>query len=242
MTDSKDFYEDDKILRDYLEFRYHPESPNESLEKPAFLELLGDIKNKSILDLGCGDAKFGSELLEKGCATYLGVEPSSKMLEYARKNLANTKCEVEQATIETWSYPAEQFDMVVSRLALHYVENLDEAFQNIYKTLKPGGRFVFSTLHPVITSFDTPREKGEVRTNWIVNEYFKQSSRQVKLRNNYVAQYHRTLENIFISLQNAGFVFEGLREGSPKAEYFTDAELLERRLRIPLFLIISARK
>jgi SAM-dependent methyltransferase len=242
MTDSKDFYEDDKILRDYLESRNSPESPNESLEKPAFLELLGDVQNKGILDLGCGEARFGSELLEKGCASYLGVEPSSKMLEYARKNLANTKGSIEQATIETWSYPAEQFDLVVSRLALHYVEDLDAAFHNAYKTLKPDGRFVFSTLHPVITSFDTPREKGEVRTNWIVDEYFKQSSRQVRLRSDYVTQHHRTLESMFMSLQNAGFVFEGLREGRPHPKNFQDEELLERRMRIPLFLVISTRK
>jgi SAM-dependent methyltransferase len=242
MPEEKDFYEDDKILQDYLNFRHSPESPNESLEKPAFLELLGNAENKTILDLGCGDVRFGVELLEKGCASYLGVEPSSKMLEFAKRNLTNTQAKVEQAAIETWSYPAEQFDVVVSRLVLHYVENLDEAFHNIYKTLKPDGRFVFSVLHPVITSFDTLREKGEVRSNWIVDDYFKQSSRQVRLRNDYVTQHHRTLEGILMSLQKAGFVFEGLREGCPKAENFTDAELLERRMRIPLFLILSLTK
>jgi SAM-dependent methyltransferase len=242
MNNQKDFYEDDNILQDYLNARHSPESPNESLEKPAFLELLGSVQNKTILDLGCGDARFGVELLEKGCTSYLGVEPSSKMLEFAKRNLTNTKAKVEQAAIETWSYPAEQFDVVVSRLVLHYVKNLDEAFRNIYKTLKPDGRFVFSMLHPVITSFDTPRKKGEVRTNWIVDNYFKQSSREVRLRNDYVTQYHRTLESILMSLQTAGFTFEQLREGYPKPENFTDKGLLERRMRIPLFLILSARK
>jgi SAM-dependent methyltransferase len=242
MADTKNFYEDEKILRDYLAFRHSPESPNESLEKPAFLELLGKVQNKTILDLGCGDANFAIELLGKGCASYLGLEPSHKMLEVAKRNLANTKANVEQATIETWSYPAEHFDVVVSRLALHYVENLDEAFRNVHKTLKPDGRFIFSVLHPVITSFDTPREKGEVRTNWIVDDYFKQSSRQVRLRHDAVTQYHRTLENILMSLQNAGFIFEQLREGCPKAENFTDKELLGRRMRIPLFLMVAAEK
>jgi SAM-dependent methyltransferase len=236
------FYEDDTILQDYLASRYSPESPNESLEKPALLELLGNVRGKSILDLGCGDARFALELLEKGCTSYLGIEPSSKMLEVAKRNLESTKARVEQATIETWSYPAEEFDVVVSRLALHYVEDVGEAFQNIYKALKPDGRLIFSVLHPVITSFDTPRRKGEVRSNWLVDNYFKQSSRQVRLRNDYVTQYHRTLETILVSLQNAGFVFEGLREGCPKAENFTDPELFERRLRIPLFLILAATK
>ncbi len=242
MTEEKNFYEDDKILQDYLASRNSPESPNETLEKPAFLELLGDVKNKTILDLGCGDAKFGVELLGQGCASYLGLEPSSKMLEFAKRNLVNTNGNAEQGTIETWSYPSEQFDVVVSRLVLHYVEHLDEAFRNIYKTLKPNGCFIFSVLHPVITSYDTPREKGEVRTNWIVDDYFKQSSRQVRLRNDYVTQYHRTLETTLMSLQEAGFVFEQLREGCPKPETFKDEALLGRRMRIPLFLILSSRR
>jgi SAM-dependent methyltransferase len=242
MAGNKDFYEDDKILQDYLASRHSPESPNETLEKPAFFELLGDVRNKAILDLGCGDARFGVELLESGCASYTGIEPSGKMLEFAKRNLVNTNATVEQATIETWSYPAEQFDVVVSRLVLHYVKNLDEAFHNIYKTLKPNGRFVFSVLHPVITSYDTPREKGDVRTNWIVDDYFKQSSRQVRLRNDYVTQYQRTLETIILSLQQARFVLEQVREGCPKAQYFENKNLYQRRMRIPLFLILSARK
>ena len=50
--------------------RYRETSPNESLEKPAFFQLVGDVKGKKILDLGCGDAKFGKELLEKDCHSY----------------------------------------------------------------------------------------------------------------------------------------------------------------------------
>jgi predicted RNA methylase len=98
MADEKDFYENEEILRDYLAFRRSPESPNENMEKPAFLELLGNVQNKTMLDLGCGDAKFGVELLVNGCASYLGLESSHKMLEYAKTNLANTKGKVEQAT------------------------------------------------------------------------------------------------------------------------------------------------
>lgn len=242
MANTKDFYEDDKVLQEYLEFRNSLESPNESMEKPAFLELLGDVQNKMILDLGCGDAKFGVELFEKGCASYLGIEPSTKMLEFAKRNLSNTKGNVEQTTIEAWSYPAERFDLVISRLALHYVENLDEAFRNIYKTLKPNGRFVFSVMHPAMTSCDKSRENNELRTSWIVDDYFQQGARRVRLHNGFVTQYHRTLETTITSLQKAGFVLEQVREGCPKAENFTDETLYQRRMRIPLFLILSCRK
>jgi SAM-dependent methyltransferase len=242
MPDEKDFYENEEILRDYLTFHHSPESPNESIEKPAFIELLGSVKNKTILDLGCGDAKFAVELLEMGCASYTGIEPSTKMLELAWQNLSGTGGNVEQSTIEAWTYPPKTFDVVISRLALHYVEDLEEAFRNIHKTLKPNGRFVFSMVHPVITSSDKSRENNAVRTSWIVDDYFRQGPRRVRLQNDYVTQYHRTLETILLSLQEAGFIFEQLREACPKPENFTDRELLERRMRIPLFLILSATK
>lgn len=241
MAIEKDFYEDEKTLQDYLAFRHSPESPNEAIEKPAFLELLGSVKNKTILDLGCGDAKFGLELLEGGCASYTGIEPLTKMLELAKQTLG-TKGSLEQSTIEAWTYPPERFDVVISRLALHYVKDLDEAFRNIYKTLKADGRFVFSMMHPVMTCCDKSRENNEKRTSWIVDNYFLEAPRKVRLQNDYVTQYHRTLESIFIALQKAGFVFEELREGCPKAEKFEDKALLERRMRIPLFLILSVRK
>lgn len=241
MVNEKDFYENVEILRDYLAFRHSPESPNEAIEKPAFLELLGDVKNKHILDLGCGDAKFGVELLASGCASYTGIEPSTKMLELAKQTL-DTKGSIEQSTIEAWTYPPETFDVVISRLALHYVENLDDAFGNIYKTLKTNGRFIFSMVHPVITSFDKSRDNNELRTSWIVDDYFQQGARKVRLMNDYVTQYHRTLESILVSLQGAGLRLENLREGCPKPENFSDKNLYERRMRIPLFLILSVRK
>jgi SAM-dependent methyltransferase len=241
MADNKDFYENEGILNDYLAFRHSSESPNESIEKPVFLELLGDVTNKTILDLGCGDARFGLELLEAGCASYTGIEPSSKMLELAKQSLG-MKGNIEQSTIEAWTYPPEIFDVVISRLVLHYVEDLDEAFGNIYKTLKSDGRFIFSVVHPVITSSDKSRDNNEKRTSWLVDDYFKQGARRVRMRSDFVTQYHRTLESTLISLQKAGFVFEGLREGYPKPENFKDKNLYERRMRIPLFLVLSVKK
>jgi hypothetical protein len=52
MSKQNDFYQNEATLKDYLEFRHSPQSPNETIEKPAFLELLGDVQNKHILDLG----------------------------------------------------------------------------------------------------------------------------------------------------------------------------------------------
>jgi hypothetical protein len=58
-----------------------------------------------------------------------------------------------------------------------------------------------------------------------------------------VIKYHRTIEDYFTGLQRAGFVVESLREAEPQQEWFTeDEETYQRRKRIPLFLILAARK
>jgi cyclopropane fatty-acyl-phospholipid synthase-like methyltransferase len=206
------------------------------------MEMMGDVVHKRILDLGCGDGIFGLELIDLGAKSYIGLESSFKMVQMANEILRQQGAKIEHTNIEAWDYPSEKFDLVVSRLALHYVEDLDKTFQNVNKTLKKQGRFVFSMVHPVITSSDKSREKSAVRKDWIVDNYFTTGSRKVRFMGNFVKQYHRTIEDIFQSLQNADFVVEQLRESRPKIDFFDDEQLYKRRMRIPLFIFFSGRK
>ncbi len=226
----------------YRAWRHHPNSPNKSIEEPIILELLGDVTNTAILDLGCGDAIFGQKLLAMGCQAYTGIESSHQMVDVATEILAGSHGNVIHDKIETWAYPETQFDLVLSRLALHYVANLDQAFANVYKSLRPGGRFVFSILHPVISSCDESREGNRKRQNWIVDRYFEPGPRQVYMMDEYIEQHHRTIESIYRALQNAGFSITSLREAQPRRENFTDEALFKRRSRIPLFLFLASQK
>ncbi|TFE19351.1 hypothetical protein [Cohnella luojiensis] len=58
------FYGEDHNFKNYLERRKWSENANDSIEKPIFMDLIGDVTEKNILDLGCGTASFGIELLE----------------------------------------------------------------------------------------------------------------------------------------------------------------------------------
>jgi len=57
-----------------------------------------------------------------------------------------------------------------------------------------------------------------------------------------VVKHHRTVEDYFAAVQAAGLVVEALREARPRRENFTDEALFNRRKRIPLFLVVAARK
>ena len=164
------------------------------------------------------------------------------MVRVAKKVLKDQPAEIVHSKIESWDYPANQFDIVISRLVLHYIEDIDAVFRKTYKVLNKNGRFVFSMVHPVITSCDKSRQPGSQRKDWIVDNYFSNGLRKVILGDNYVYQYHRTIEDLFIGLQQAGFQIESLRESKPLREYFENEDLFIRRSRIPLFLFFSAIK
>lgn len=241
-ADGPDFYDDQSVFKTYAEMRQRRDSPNETMEAPVFDELAGVVRGLRVLDLGCGAASVGRDMLARGASEYLGLEGSKRMAAAARATLRGTSGVVVEQRIETWAYPARAFDLVVSRLALHYVADLRSLLANVARALVEGGRLVFSVEHPVITSCSRGWKEGTVRQDWLVDDYFETGARVTRWLGGEVRKYHRTVEDHFAAMSAAGFVVEELREGRPRVEMFTDVETFERRERIPLFLIIAGRK
>jgi SAM-dependent methyltransferase len=237
-----DFYDHEAVFATYLRRRQRSDSPNDTLEKPVLLDLIGAVAGRRVLDLGCGDAAIGRELLQAGAAQYLGVEGSHRMAELAEQALAATSGQVMRQTLEQWAAPPAAFDLVLARLSLHYVADLAPIFANVFQALAPGGQFVFSVEHPVISSCDRGWPAGTPRQDWVVDDYFSTGLRVTNWMGGTVQKYHRTIEDYFRLLRGAGFLVEDLREAHPQREHFQDLDTYERRKRIPLFLILGARK
>ncbi len=138
------FYDDDVVFATYMQRRQRVDTPNDTLEKPVILELVGEIAGKSVLDLGCGDAAIGREFLQHGASAYLGIDGSANMAALAMQALAGTSGQVVHHAIEDWQYPMATFDLVLARLVLHYVADLPALCAKIQQSLLPDGRFVFS--------------------------------------------------------------------------------------------------
>ena len=120
--DQKDFF------TNFMKRRGRKDSPTNAIEKPIIFELIDDVQNKAILDLGCGDATFGKELLQKGAAAYIGVDGSTQMVSVARKNIQKDKGQIIHEPLESYSFPLNQFDIVTSRMVVHYISDIDQLF------------------------------------------------------------------------------------------------------------------
>lgn len=240
-ADGPDFYDDEAVLVRYAAARAREDNANDTLEAPIIDELVGKIAGARIVDLGCGDAAYGRQLLAQGAASYTGIEGSGRMVEAARTCLRGTPGTVVHARIEAWNPELSSCDLVISRLALHYVEDTRSVAARVVRALAPGGRFIASVEHPVITSCARAWDGAGPRQDWIVDRYFETGPRVTTWLGATVTKHHRTVEQYVGELVDAGLVLTALRESTPRREYFTDEATFERRRRIPLFLMLAAR-
>lgn len=233
------FYDDPQIFRRYGDHRHSGvASPNHVMEEPAFLREVGSVAGLRVLDLGCGDGATGRMLLDAGCRSYLGLDGSGAMADAANAALEGSAGRVERVDMEDFSGTPYSVDLVVSRLALHYVDDVEAVLRACRDALAPGGRVVFTVVHPVLTSYDSGAE-GQ-RTNWVVDNYFVRGPRRRSWMGGTVTWYHRTVEDWLAAVTGAGFSITGVRECAPVPERFEgDAEELARRQRVPLFLLVA---
>lgn len=234
------FYDDPSSVDAYLQHRHSAvSSPNRVMEEPAFTDVAGELAKKAILDLGCGDGLFAQTCVAAGCDRFVGVDSSAPMIDRARERAGSGSTSFEVASIEDFAAPAASFDLVTSRMALHYVHDLDPVFTSVHRMLRPGGRLIFSVVHPIITSSNTPPTGA--RTTMTVDSYFVAGPREREWFGRPVTWQHRPIEEYIRVLTRAGFSIETLRECAPVEQLFEgDAEEYERRQRVPVFLLIAA--
>lgn len=103
------------------------------------LVLLNAKPGERILDVGCGTGQLTAEIAQFG-AEMVGIDSSPDMIATARNNFPRVRFEVADVTALSF---ANEFDVVVSNAALHWVRDQPSAIASISRALKPGGRLVF---------------------------------------------------------------------------------------------------
>ena len=105
------------------------------------------VPASTVLDMGTGTGNQCPVLAEKySTASVVGMDMAMGMLEYARsQNIQKSRIHWCSGDIESLPFAAERFDLVCSSLAIQWC-SLEGVLNEVFRVLKPGGYFVFSTL------------------------------------------------------------------------------------------------
>ena len=201
------------------------------------------LEGKAVLDLGCGYGWHCKYAVENGAVSVLGVDGSEKMIEKAKEINSADNIEYMVADIETIGFDENNYDIVVSNLVLHYIENLDEIYKKVHTGLKSGGYFLFNIEHPVFTAGVNQQwiEKDGKNLYWPVDNYYYPGKRTTDFLGHTVKKYHHTITQIVNGLLENGFELQQLKEVGPAPDTLDNPYMLDE-MRRPMMLVIKAVK
>jgi ubiquinone/menaquinone biosynthesis C-methylase UbiE len=142
----------DKEVSEIYVNNIDPNSTNEiNLTKklyhdPYFFSLLPALDNKDILDIGCGDG-YMLRKLKPNCRNckLTGIDLPN-MIE--KTSIKDQDINLISADCHDLPFKDESFDLVISSLMLHWVDELEIIAKEIFRVLKPKGDFVISHINP----------------------------------------------------------------------------------------------
>ncbi|MEV7075692.1 methyltransferase domain-containing protein [Streptomyces sp. NPDC093990] len=214
---------------------------NAHYERPAMLDLAGDVAGRRVLDAGCGSGPLFEALRERG-AVVSGFDTSAGMVELARRRLGEG-ADLQVADLGgPLPYPDDTFDDVVASLVLHYLEDWGPPLAELRRVLKPGGRLIASVDHPFAINLmhrQAGRE-GEYHyfdtTNW--TEEWIMGGRSALM-----SFWHRPLHAMTEAFTGAGFRITVISEPEPDTaarELFPEAIAAKPRFLCFLFFVLHA--
>jgi len=218
---------------------YGPRMPTED-----DLHLVGDVPGKRILEIGCRGGQNSIALARRG-AIAAGTDPSDQQVAHARELAAREGVQLRfyQSSLEDLSEFADRSqDVVLSTYALSYVEDIDRCFREVFRVLKPGGIFVFSSDHPIMNVLSQEGPPWVVRRSyWDASQQWQQQGIE---RPPAMVAHYRPLSDWFQRLVDASFLVERLLEPPPveRKDVPTWDYPLDKLKMIPATVIFKARK
>ena len=145
---------------------------------PAQLRFLEVQSGERVLDIACGNGQFAREMARAG-ASVLAFDFSATFIERAKQHSekeGSTSIEyrVVDATDERQlrSLGDRDFDAAVCTMALMDIPTIEPLLSTLPSLLRPGGRFVFSVMHPCFNSMGAPLlVEEDVRDGELVTKY-----------------------------------------------------------------------
>lgn len=172
--------------------------------RPAMVDLAGDVTGREVLDAGCGSGPLCADLKDRG-AIVRGFDLSPAMIGLARERLGEETELLVADLAKPLPYDDQAFDVIVSSLALHYLEDWDAPLTELRRILRPGGRLVISVPHPAAYMFNYQDRDYFATTRY--SEEFDFDGQSAVL-----TYWHRPLHAMTDAFTAAGFRIEVVSE------------------------------
>ena len=238
------------------EVRQGHDVARERLNNPELLRLLGDLRDRDVLDAGCGEG-YNTRLLARAGARMTGVDISERMIALAEEAERATPLGIRYVrtsyTLLEMFSPGS-FDAVVSFMALMDGPGFDQAVTEIFRVLRPGGILTFSITHPcfIVRGGQWMRDEHGAKVAWVVRNYFtplpwvdrwRFTDAPADAPEFSVPRFDRTLSEYLNVVLAAGFRLTHIEEPRPSEEY-CQAHPSQRgwREHAGLFLHVQAAK
>ncbi len=212
------------------------------------LRLLGDVRGRHLLELGCGGGQCCIAFVKQG-AIATGVDLSDTQIEFAQRLAVQERVDVAfvQADMTDLAlFEKECWDILFSTYAFQYVADIESCLDECARLLKPGGRLIFSLDHPFRDCFHDDEE--DAVSIYPVRSYFDSSPMHWTFGQSSTAMqsYHRSIGQWCEMLLAAGLSLSRLLEPEPPIEMLdeiwpVDDPLTSMRM-VPQTIIFVASK
>ena len=198
---------------------------NAYYDRPACLDLLGNVVGKRVLDAACGPGLYAEDLVHRG-ASVVGFDQSERMVALSRERVPTGEFQVHDLADPLDWLADESFDLVLFALALEYVDDRVRALSELRRVLSTYGALVLSLQHPTANWISKGGSYFETR---VIEETWSKGW--------HVRYWLSSLETTCDEVNQAGFLIERLIEPRPTAEAaLINAVDFERLQTMPGFL------
>jgi ubiquinone/menaquinone biosynthesis C-methylase UbiE len=202
------------------------------IEKPAVLELMGNIKAKKILCIGCGDGEEANLFSQRG-ARVVAFDISEELIKIAKSKYPDIEFHVGDA--ENFSIK-EEFDLAYAGFVAHYLPSFKGFLSNTSKLLKREGELIFSIVHPIkralgVEEFNDRKYKvlgssklKDGSDQRVYGDYLNSRETKIKFGDDFESvNYHRTIGEQIREILDSDFELVDFVEPRPiegaKEEY-----------------------
>lgn len=165
-------------------------------------------KNKKILDVGCGCGYLTNEIYQLGGKLVLGIDISSKSIDYAKKRYPLIDFQYEDFYNISKN---EYYDLCFAIMTVNNMPNIYDFFIKAYDVLCDEGILFLVIPHPIYwPAKHIPKQDFTyfVKSGYKINF----STKGEKNYSSPIIYFHRPIEDYINAISSAGFSFEGFQE------------------------------